>query len=157
MSHSTGEMQAPMSTRCQRHGGTPARVWSSLQQVTWPLPSINSQMLKMTCKRQAHWVNKPKAWRQKDQSEREELKSGAVKGSSRSRGFYEHPCSTAFHTTSAMFSSRGSAKTHVHHHGSGISLPRVPFLPLRKVNKLRTTLLLQESLQTQDTFLVPVL
>lgn len=46
---------------------------------------------------------------------------------------------------------------HVHHHGSGIPLPRVPFLPLRKANELHRTLLLQESLQTQDTFLVPVL
>lgn len=155
MSHSTGDMQAPMSARWQRHGSIPARVWSSLQEVTWPLPSINSQMLKMTCKRQAHWVNKPKARRQKDQSE----KNWKVEQSKAPRvavGSMSIPAAL-LSKLRLQRSAPEAVPKHVHHHGSGIPLPRVPFLPLRKANKLRRTLLLQESLQTQDTFLVSVL
>lgn len=59
---------------------------------------------------------------------------------------------------SAMFSSRGSEITHIHHNDSGTPLTRVPFVPLRKANELRRTLLSQESPQTQITFFsVPML
>lgn len=155
MSHSTGKCKHQWAPGAR---GMEAPLLGLVIPATGDLtspPSINSQMLKMTCKRQAHWVkldegrkiNQKKNWKV-EQSKAPRVAVGSM----------SIPAALPTMRPAECFSSRGSAKTHVHHHGSRHPITHgFPSFHLEGKQAAYRRFLLQESLQTQDTFWISVL